>query len=438
MKGRGMRCLRIVLLMAVMVVVVCGASRAQIGHWQITYATEGSSDWWVTGSVGGTTPWMVPPLPIAIARYLINKAAWAHAHGWIEATLEWVDDAGDPAPDPPAEVYVLEKATASWVDMNHTSSPTPIGTASNGLGGPYVVAPDQHSGESSGSRLTQRNGSTGRIVLPRVTLNARVDVEISQTGGTLQALCTYSVLLTAPADDYQFESYPNPPPAGTTPYALNAANRQKGPLADGTGYFVEGRVYTNQTAAHALAQLRSTAVLFVFGHGGSAMQSAQTFWDGTNWHVMVQTATARNAMQNQHGIPLSRIVWLDDPAIPNDAFQKVLLAVFEGCWTAYVNSWGSPAHGVKAKGAECTLGFTTTIYSHEFLPGGGVDPDKRGAEEWADRFWQELNEGQTVAKAEEIAGSITPPSKGLRNTKILGADSGTTLRIHPARYGNGN
>jgi hypothetical protein len=273
---------------------------------------------------------------------------------------------------------------------------------------------------AQGSRLLELNSSSGVVQL---TLNLSAECTVSAPDdGNVLLLCEHTVQLVAPADNYDFADYPNPPPAGTTPHAQTAANFQKS-LSDGTGYYTEGRVYTNYTAAHALQRLKETAVFFVFGHGGSAFQSCQTVWNGLVWGAIVQKPAARTQLVNQ-GMSYENIKVLEEE--PAGAFSRVLLAVFEGCWTAYYNaSWGSPADGVVARGAKCALGFTTTIFSNS--------DGTPGAEEWADRFWEALSmANKTIESAATIACDGIPVWKNLRNYKIVGDK---TIKIAPARYG---
>jgi len=198
-----------------------------------------------------------------------------------------------------------------------------------------------------------------------------------------------------------------------------AAAKLAGPLFDGSGYYTEGRAYTNQTAQHAIEQLKKTAIFYVFGHGGALFQSCQTFWDGNQWSYMVETEYARQRIINS-GVPAERVVAL--ATLPDGALNKVLLAVFEGCYTAYYNDlWGSPAHGAVAKGADCSLGFTTQIR----------DPD---AHSWAEHFWTRITgTNDTVQQAAGYASSFCSMASGLRDWKIIGASS---TGIAPARYGN--
>src|SRR5262249_22531959 len=151
-----------------------------------------------------------------------------------------------------------------------------------------------------------------------------------------------------------------------TPHGQTAANHQT-TLSDGTGYWVTGRVHNNSTAANALDALKDDGVFFVFGHGGwingGSPESYQTFWDGANWHYLVQTTIGKNRL-SARGVPANNIVCLDEQTVTVNnqqvplSLQHVLLAVFEGCWTAYGGTdWGSPVDGVVARGAACALGF---------------------------------------------------------------------------------
>lgn len=241
----------------------------------------------------------------------------------------------------------------------------------------------------------------------------------------------------------RFSDYPNTPPAGTTPHAQTAANFQK-TLSDGTGYYTEGRVYTNYTAAHAVLRLKETGVFFVFGHGGdtnTGFRQFQTFWDSTTrqWSFIVQTSTARNkilqdfAARNEWYVPDVKV--LDEE--PSGVFSRILLAVFEGCRTSYYNTtWGSPVRGVVNRGARCAIGFNDMIYSNAFSTQG------LGAEDWADWFWNQLCVfGKTVVEVVDDTRERYPLNSGLRSIRAEGnLRAGETrpgqFRLHPARYGN--
>jgi len=248
----------------------------------------------------------------------------------------------------------------------------------------------------------------------------------SETGGWLQACCTYSVLLTAPADDYDFSGCPRPPPAATSPYANTVGDYQKGPLFDGTGYFTDQRRYTNQTALHALGQLQGSSLFFVFGHGGASFQrSYQTVWSGGLWHYFVQKTAGRDTLLSE-GVPADRIAALDELA--GRPLEVVLLAVFEGCRTAYsATTWGSPTDGAFAKGADCSSGFTTEIFSHY------------GAKEGAQWFCRHLS---VEGKSGEECGSgrrerrnerSSPGRRHARRARAAGGDGFKDAPLNPAR-----
>jgi hypothetical protein len=364
--------------------------------------------------------------------YGVHQKASVSSSGTITFIVKWVYPSNNsPAPNPPAEVFVQQDSSAEWIDIGEEPDPKPLGSASNGLGHSYVTF--DVGGRSQGFRLTRMNGSTGEIyVACNVNVQASLE-EPSNTGGELQARINYGARTVAPADNYDFNYPPGSDPAGTTPYATTAANYQN-KLDGTTGYYTEGRFYTNQSAHHALDQLKKTAVFFVFGHGGAIMQSMQTFWTGTKMTYMVHLPGAKTDLMRQHNIPAGDIVVLEEQ--PAGAFERVLLAVFLGCATGYDNqSWGCPMRGAYEKGAECTLGFFSRIESD------GPDPinnsNDRGAQYWANAFWSYLcKDGMTVEEAKRRATSlITNTTNGLRQPRTRG---NTGLRIIPARYGNGN
>lgn len=146
-------------------------------------------------------------------------------------------------------------------------------------------------------------------------------------------------------------------------------------------------------------------------------RSAQTFWNNGQWGYMVEKEYARQQIISS-GVPPNRVVALD--TLPAGALNHVLLAVFQGCYTGYYNAtWGSPVHGVVAKGADCALGFTGTI----------SDP---GAHTWAMRFWDNLKGGDTIDAAwRKAANGLF--GYGMTARKFEGNQY---LTIHHARYGN--
>jgi len=146
-------------------------------------------------------------------------------------------------------------------------------------------------------------------------------------------------------------------------------------------------------------------------------RSAQTFWNNGQWGYMVEKEYARQQIISS-GVPPNRVVALD--TLPAGALNHVLLAVFQGCYTGYYNAtWGSPVHGVAAKGADCALGFTGTI----------SDGD---AQTWAYWFWKKLcEEAYSVGNSARYAGGKCTPASGLRAVKIEGNPA---IRVAPARY----
>lgn len=409
-------------------------------YWKITTTTTGIINYTVTGLNG---------IPVSGSHYLQSHYKRGGAgctdvsitlHADITTRFQWVNPDGTPGTNPAPRLFIREDSDI-WGER--LEGGTISGTANDGFIGDQSSV-DQTTGfvECKGTHVNVLNSSSGDV---SITRNLSVSAEVSDPDDATAQLMddwAYTVVLQPVADDYQFQDYPNPPPAGTTPHAQTAADFQQN-LSDGTFYETRspapGRVYTNQTANHALTQLKETALFFVFGHGGSAYQSCQTFWNGSAWSAMVQLPGARTQLVNQ-GLQAANVVVLDDKdangnlIIPADAFKKVLLAVFMGCWTGYSNaSWGCPVDGVVSHGAKNALGWTTTIYSHTFNPDGTVK--QKGAEEWADTFWDKLHTGLTFSASCSAADQVVGLYGGLRNRKFVGADP-LTLKITPARYGD--
>lgn len=121
-------------------------------------------------------------------------------------------------------------------------------------------------------------------------------------------------------------------------------------------------------------------------------------------------------------------------------FDSVLLAVLEGCKTANdgkTAGWGSPAWGLRERGANCVIGFTEIIYVDRITPQGKVH---FGAETWSRVFWQRVAEGHTIRAAVNQACDETNGSNMARQQTrifeagIAGSSSTGKFRIHPARY----
>ncbi|NLH99912.1 MAG: hypothetical protein GX446_10545 [Chthonomonadales bacterium] len=400
------------------------------GRWLVTSWTYSGTTTSIKNGQGGQQQWPPngPPLPPPTQTFGTGDEVTVAMSGTITAVVQWVDANGNPTTSPPspAEVYLLQRTAVHWSYGGEDVSAEP-GTVAESLNAGLPDAQYQSSPEPNCSRtLTARklvkvDGSSGTITLPVTLLASLRFTCASGVSGNATATVTYGVTEVAPADCYDFSGYPNSPPGppGSTPCAQDAAAKLQGPLLDGTGYYTEGRAYTNQTAQHALEQLKKTAIFYVFGHGGSAFQSCQTFWNNDQWGYMVETEYAKRQIVNS-GVPEERVVAL--ATLPAGALNKVLLAVFQGCYTGYYNaSWGSPVHGAVAKGADCALGFTGPI----------TDP---GAHTWATRFWDNLKNGDTVYRAWQRAASGLF-AYGVSARKFEG-EVEQYLRVRPARYGN--
>ena len=197
---------------------------------------------------------------------------------------------------------------------------------------------------------------------------------------------------------YDFANYPPGGPAGTTPLAAET-------LATLRPAHYTGQVYTNQTVQHATQQITigqqpqhgPASIFFVFGHGGytavaGALQEQwpiQTFWTGVApWYYLVDKTRMKNRLTGA-GVAAGRVVSIEAD-IENGSLAHVQLATMVGCKTARTSPrYGNPALGLRTKGAQCTLGFTRTIYSDD-------GPQKPGAEYWVRRFWRLMVDGEQV------------------------------------------
>jgi len=399
------------------------ADAQTVGHWRITRTYSGTTTS-LKNDQGGQAPWPANgPINAPTRDFGNGDQITVAMSGTITATLTWVDQNNNPItdPPPPADVYVLQRSSSGWsyggeeiaanVTDEGVSTSLPNGQEAS------VTGPPNWSHSVTARKISKVNGSSGTISLP-VALDAHLTLTCTAGfSGSATAQVTYDVVEVAPADCYDFSGYPNPPPSASTPCAQDAATKLTGPLADETGYYTEGRAYTNQTAQHALEQLKTTAVFYVFGHGGTPFHGCQTFWNNNQWSYMVETEYAKQQIVNS-GVPEERVVAL--ASLPPGDLNKVLLAVSEGCYTGYYNAdWGSPVHGVVARGADCALGFVGHIR----------DPS---AHTWAYRFWTKLKEGQNVMQAASGAAAGLPVIDGLGNRATAG---NPLIVIHPARYG---
>jgi len=434
------------------------ADAQTVGHWRITYTYSGTTTSLKNGQ-GTQAPWPENgPINAPTRDFGNGDQITVAMSGTITATLTWVDQNNNPItdPPPPADVYVLQRSSSSWsyggeevaatVTDEGVSTSLPSGQEAS------VTRPPNWSHSVTARKISKVNGSSGTISLP-VTLDAHLTFTCTAGfSGSATAQVNYGVVEVAPADCYDFDGYPPSPPGeppgptGSVPAAKEAAIKLEGPLFDGTGYYVgpprknkddvPERAYTNHTAQHALEQLKKTAIFYVFGHGGEQYHSSQTFWNNNQWGAIVQTTNAREYLVQQ-GMPYRNVVVLDERdehgrlIIPTNAFRKVLLAVYQGCYTAEIAGQGSPVMGTRNHGARCVLGFRGLIRSHEKDAQGNVVV--KGAEEWAEAFWWFLIQGQTVSSAAYLACDGIPGYKGLTDRQHLGLCDET--RIHPSRYG---
>ncbi|MBI3946859.1 MAG: hypothetical protein HY321_13125 [Armatimonadetes bacterium] len=220
-----------------------------------------------------------------------------------------------------------------------------------------------------------------------------------------------------------FTNFPSPPPAGTTPHATTARDYQRSPGVSKTFYSAEAQ--TGATASQALDRLKQATLFYVFGHGGEAIPVAfrqyQQFWSHTTalWSYLVHRRDGANRLLQEFGVPADRIAVMEDQ--PDGAFNKVRLAVFAGCRTAYDNAiWGSPTRGAVEKGAKAAVGFSDFIYPHTQVNG---ETAELGAEEWLDQFWRVLcvEEGDVAAafkSAGRLIGGGSAQRKGLNNLRV--------------------
>ena len=414
------------------------ADAQTVGHWRITRTYSGTTTS-LKNDQGGQAPWPANgPINAPTRDFGNGDQITVAMSGTITATLTWVDQNNNPItdPPPPADVYVLQRSSSGWsyggeeiaanVTDEGVSTSLPNGQEAS------VTGPPNWSHSVTARKISKVNGSSGTISLP-VDVDAHLTLTCTAGfSGSATAQVTYDVVEVAPADCYDFSGYPNPPPSGSTPCAQDAATKLAGPLADGSGYYTDGRAYTNQTAQHALEQLKKTAIFYVFGHGGDSTVSCQTFWapghqedTSSGWGAIVQTVRDHDRLV-QFGVPLSvppippipskNIVVLS--SVPSGSFSKVLLAVYEGCCTASYRST-NPTQGTRNLGATCVLGFTNHIGEAQ-------------ARAWAGGFWTSLANGTTVASAASSACAGWALNDPIRQYSVLG--SGMTV-IDPARYG---
>jgi hypothetical protein len=418
-------------------------------HWKFTYQYTGDSK---IGPVGGSLEdfsWATAQ-NVAPAHHGCSalQSYTETMSGTVTVTGTWVDDNGNGGTGAPAQSWFYVKSLMEWYADPVAEGYATLGShaAADAFGDPEVLDQYNAYGISGGTHVIE-------IAAPSGIWTRDYPMSLSVTFTMITAHnSNYSedgllqVGVAPPADDYDFSGYPVPPPAGTTPHATTAANDQVH-LSDGTAYdtLSPNGPHTSDTADHALQQLQQDSIFFVFGHGGSAFQSCQTFWNGTAWGGIVQTPKAGTQLAQQILAanptvgPIAVLDALDANGqliLSPTALKKVLLAVFEGCFTSYSNAgWGDPVDGVIAHGALCALGWPAPIFSHTLNANGSLSV--AGAEEWADIFWQTLQAGQDITtalaaadKGPRIDGLYVGMDPSLKAHRLAGP--GTT-KIVPAR-----
>lgn len=182
--------------MAVCALTLFLALPSHAGYWDVSYTSQGvsgydildgfnptdlntppGSDPWPKGSTGGGS----------FSVYLFGEANH-FSHGTVTATLTWFPANGNSTTDPPDKtVYIQETATAQeragyWYGIG--TQPDMAGTVDNGLGNSVTAI---WTGASqvltcTGTRLIQRDGSLGKIVLDPVSLSAATPITSYASG----------------------------------------------------------------------------------------------------------------------------------------------------------------------------------------------------------------------------------------------------------------
>ncbi len=173
--GAGTSAAHVLIVLAVVLALMpCGAL-AQAGHWSITYSTPtGSLDWCLNnGSVQHSS---LPLHHKRIGWQSSTRTAWIQETATQTATLSWVDDQGNPAPNPPPFVSVKIWAHAKWDGAGDIYR----GDADDGQGDPKVTKHDRGNGRavSEGIHLRRYDASRGIV---RITNTCTQKGEISST-----------------------------------------------------------------------------------------------------------------------------------------------------------------------------------------------------------------------------------------------------------------
>lgn len=172
--------------MAVCALTLFLALPCHAGYWDVSYTSQGVSGYDILdgfnptdlNTAPGSDPW--PKESTGGGSYSVYMFGEVNhfSHGTVTATLTWFPANGDITTDPPDKtVYIQETATAQeragyWYGIG--TQPDMAGTVDNGLGNSVTAI---WTGASqvltcTGTRLIQRDGSSGKIVLDPVSLSA--------------------------------------------------------------------------------------------------------------------------------------------------------------------------------------------------------------------------------------------------------------------------
>jgi hypothetical protein len=177
--GAGTSAARVLVVLAVVLALMpCGAL-AQTGHWSITYSTPtGSLDWCLNnGSVQHSS---LPLHHKRVGWQSSTRTAWIQETATQTATLSWVDDQGNPAPNPPPFVSVKIRAHAKWDGAGDIYR----GDADDGQGDPKDTKHDRGNGRavSEGIHLRRYDASRG-IVRITNTCTQKGEISSAHSGG---------------------------------------------------------------------------------------------------------------------------------------------------------------------------------------------------------------------------------------------------------------
>ena len=172
----------------------CGrtSSAQSVGHWEIVdQATSGtaSASWTNTDGTTGSNSYDVGYPAISASGYL--RAASAQITVTHDTTVAWLDDYGNPAPNPPAKLSLCIYADTNGSASGATSV---YAEANDGLGDPSVHTSDQTSdyADSQGRHLKTFDGSLGVVYLSD-TMACSASAASSGYGDSLNvAVCNFS------------------------------------------------------------------------------------------------------------------------------------------------------------------------------------------------------------------------------------------------------